>query len=142
MLDLLGDRVRLRQREVGGELEVERELRSRGERDGGDVVHLAHARHAERGRVRALAHGADRLLRLDVDDDVRLRQRVLHGALDGVGGGVALAQRRVGGDADHDVGEVAARGLAHPQPPQLDRRIDRHDRQARRLLGVGRARDP
>ena len=29
--------------------------------DGGDVVHLAHARHAERGRVRALAHGADRL---------------------------------------------------------------------------------
>ena len=78
--------------------------------------------------MRALAHGADRLLRLDVDDDVCLRQRVLHGALDVVSGSVALAHRGVGGDADHDVREVAPAGLAHPQPPQLDRRLDRRDR--------------
>ena len=84
-------------------------------------MYLAHARHAERRRVRALAHGADRLLRLDVDDDIRLRQRVLHGALDVVGGRVTLAHRRVGGDTDHDVRELAASGLPHPQAPQLDR---------------------
>ena len=114
----------------------------RRERDGGDVVHLAHARHAERRRVRALAHGAGRLAGLDVDDDVRLRQRGLHRALDRVGGGVPLAHRRVGGDADHDVREVAARGLAHPQPAQLDRRIDRRDRLAARPPRRRRERDP
>ena len=43
-----------------------------------------------------------------------------------------------GETADHDVGEVPAGGLAHPQPAQLDRRLDPRDRLARRLLGVGR----
>ncbi len=59
----------------------------------------------------------DRLSRLDVDDDVRLGQRVLHGAFDVVGGGVTLPHRRVRGDSDHDVREVATRRLAHPQAP-------------------------
>ena len=55
-LDLLGDRVRLLEREVARELEVERELGAAVDRDDRDVVHLAHARDVERRGVRALAH--------------------------------------------------------------------------------------
>ena len=77
---------------------------------------------AERGGVRALAHVGLALERLDVDDDVRLGQRVLHRLLDRVGRRVALADGGVRRDADDDVGEVAARRLAHPQPAQVDRR--------------------
>ena len=104
------------------------------------VVHLAHARHAERGRVRALAHGAVVLARLDVHDDVGLGQRRLHGPLDRVGRRMPLADGGVEVDADHDVGEVASRGLAHAQPPQLDRRLDAGDGAAARPPPRRRAR--
>ena len=53
-------------------------------------MHLAHARDGDGGGVRALADGVV-LARLDVDDDVALRQRAPHRLLDGVGGGVPLA---------------------------------------------------
>ena len=86
-----------------------------------DVVYLAHARHRERRRVRALAHVACLLERLDVDDDVCLGQRVLHGLLDGVRRRVALADDGVRLDADDDVGEVAPRRLPHAQAAELDR---------------------
>ena len=52
---------------------------------------------------------------------------------------MALPHRRVRGDSDHDVREVAARRLAHPQAPQLDRRIDRNDGEPRGLLCVRRS---
>ena len=88
-------------------------------------MHLAHARHAERGRERALAHGRRALERLDVDDDVGLGQRMLHRVLDRVRRRVALADGGVRLDADDDVGEVAARRLTHAQPAQLDGGRDR-----------------
>ena len=56
-LDLLGDLVRLLEREVARQLEVERELGAGADGEHAHVVHLAHARNAERSRVRALAHG-------------------------------------------------------------------------------------
>src|SRR5262249_52149622 len=60
-LDLFGNRVRLVEGQLGRELEVEGELRAGREGDGADVVHLAHARHAERRGVRALAYGTGEL---------------------------------------------------------------------------------
>ena len=131
--------MRLLERESAGKLEVERELGAAVDRDDRDVVHLAHARDVERRGVRALAHvGVGGLDRLDVDDDVRLRQRRLHRALDRVGRRVALPDGRVVVDADHDVREHAPRRLPHPQPPQLHRRLDADDRLPRRLLRVRR----
>ena len=58
-----------------------------------DVVHLAHPRHADRGRVRALAQRRV-LERLDVDDDVGVRQRALDRRLDRVRGSMPLPDRR------------------------------------------------
>jgi len=52
--------------------------------------------------------------RLDVDDDVALRQGTLHGVLDAVGGRVPLTDGGAGRDSDHDVGKRPARGLAEP----------------------------
>ncbi len=85
------------------------------------------ARAARRAppRARARARRRRRPDRLDVDDDVRLRQRRLHGALDRVGRRMALADGGVVVDADHDVREDASRRLAHAQPPQLHRRLRR-----------------
>ena len=58
-LDLLRDRVRLLEREVARQLQMERELGARVERHRADVVHLAHAR-ARRARRRARARAAPR----------------------------------------------------------------------------------
>ena len=118
---------------------MQRELRPAVDVDEREVVHLADARHGERRGVRALAHR--RVLdRLDVHDDVRVRQRALDRGLDGVRGGVALADGRARGDADHDVGELAAARLAHAEPAHLDRRAQLADRRERGRLGLrGRA---
>ena len=129
--------MRLLEREVARELEVERDLVRIAEVDDADVVHLAHARDAERRHRRALAERLLARLGLDVDDDVALRQRPLDGGLDRVGGRVALADGGSGGHADDDVHEVLPAGLAHPQPLQVHRRLDPGDRRAR---GLGRVR--
>ena len=136
-LDFLRDLVRLVEREPAGKLEVQRDLGARIGRDDADVVHLAHATHAERSCVRALAHLRAIAERLDVHDDVRLGQRRLHCPLDRVRSCVPLSDSGIDGDADHDVGEVAAGGLAHAQAPELDRRADVLDREACRLLRIG-----
>ncbi len=128
-LDLLRDRVRLLERQVPGQLQVQRELRVTADVDDGQVVDLPHARDGERGRVGALP---DRRLvseRLDVHDDVGLGQRPVHGVLDGVGRGMPLPDRGARRDADHDVGEVAAGRLPHPQPTEVHGRLDRLDRE-------------
>ena len=57
-LELLGDLVRLLEREVAGQLHVQRQLLVPVDIDQREVVHLADARHADRGRVRALAQVA------------------------------------------------------------------------------------
>ena len=54
-LELLGDVVRLLERQVTGELHVERELLAAVDVDEREVVHLTHTRHADCGGVRALA---------------------------------------------------------------------------------------
>ena len=53
--------------------------------------------------------------RLDVDDDVGARDGPLDRLLDGVGGGMALADRRARRHADDDVGEVPPGRAAHAQ---------------------------
>ena len=110
----LRDRVRLLERQVAGQLEVERDLGPSVHLDEREVVDLAHARHGERCGVRALAHVLV-VERLDVDDDVAARQRALDRGLDGVGGGVTLPDCGAGRDADDDVGELPSRRLPHPQ---------------------------
>ena len=134
LLDLLGHLVRGLERHLARQLEVQRQLEAAGDVDERKVVDLAHARHRQRRRVRALAD-ARVLERLDVDDDVTAGQRALDRALDRVGDGVPLADGRDRGDADHHVGELASARLAHPQPSQLHCGGDLHDRRERRGLG-------
>ena len=75
---------------------------------------------------------------LDVDDDVAAGERLLQRVLDRIGRRVALADPGRGRDADHDIRELPAAGLPHPQPPQLDDRPELGDRRARRCLGARR----
>ena len=82
---------------------------------------LAHLGHRRRGRGRALAQPALRRGRLDVDDDVGVAERARDELLDRVGGRVRLADALVGRDADDEVGEVAAGGVADAHAAQLDR---------------------
>ena len=101
-------------------------------------MHLADARHRECRCVHALAQRSLALGRLDVDDDVALGKRALHGLFDRVRRRVPLAHRRVGRDADDDVGEVTTARLAHAEPPELNRGPQPGDRGTRRSLGVDR----
>src|SRR5204862_7733285 len=98
------------------------------------VVDLAHARHALGRGERPLAQSRLVVLRLDVDDDVALRQGTLNRGLDRISRSVTLADHRSGRHADHDVREVAAGGLAPSQPAELDRWLEPTGRLARPLL--------
>ena len=51
---------------------------------------------------------------------------------------MTLTDARIRRDADHDVREVAPRGLAHAQAPELHARLQLLDRGERGPLGVGR----
>ena len=97
---------------------------------------LPDRRHRGRGGVDPLAEvvlGSG----LDVDDDVGARKRPLDGRLDRVRRRVALADTCRGGNADHDVGELPASRLPHPETPQLDVGPERRDRSPGRILGAG-----
>ncbi len=113
-LDRLGDVVRDRQRQLAGELQVERDLDARADVEDGDVVHLADAGDAERGGCGALAE----LRGLRAARRGRPRRRPEPPAPPPprrVGGRVSLADGRARRDADDDVGEVAAGGAPHAQ---------------------------
>ena len=129
-LDLLRDVVRLVEREVARQLEVERDLDAPVDVENHEVVDLAHVRDRERRREHTLADRHRRPARLDVDDDVDPRQGVVQGALDAVGRGVALADGGAGGDADDDVREVLAARSAEAEPTQLHGWIEPRDRMA------------
>ena len=59
--------------------------------------------------------------------------------LDAIGGGMTLSDAVRWRDADHDVGERAGRAAWRSRKrTQLDRRLERHDRLSRGVLGVGR----
>jgi hypothetical protein len=109
--------VRLLERHLSRQLQVQRDLGASVGSQHGKIVDLAHLRHALRRRERALAESRLVLLGLDVDDDVALRQRFVKSGLDGVSRGVALADRGARRDADDDIGELLRPSLAHPQPP-------------------------
>ena len=121
--------MRLFQREVARQLQVERDLGPAVHDKHVDVVHLAHTPDVEGGRLRALADPGG-LARLDVDDNVAARQGRLHRCLDSVGGRVPLADAGARRNTDHDVCELAPAGLAHAQPLQVDSRLDARDRRA------------
>ena len=99
---------------------------------------LAHAADRQGRAAGALAQVARGLVGLDVDDDVAAGQGVPDRGLDRVGDGVALADGRVGADADHDVDEVPARRLAQPQAAHVDRRLGLGDGRAGALVGAAR----
>ena len=130
--------MRVLERQVAGQLQVERDFGPAADVEDGDVVHLAYLRHAERGGVRALPDRGLVLLRLDVDDDVAPGKRIVHRGFHAVGGLVSLADGGARGDGDHDVRELARARLTHAQPPDLDRRFDPGDRGQRRLLCLSR----
>ncbi len=106
------------------------------------VVDLADVRDRERGGEHALADPAVGSPRLDVDDDVDPRERVVQRLLDAVGGGMPLADRGTGSDADDDVGEVLASRTPKPKPAKLDRRLERRDRLTRNPRVAPRASGP
>ena len=118
----------LRQRHLGGELQVHRHIQGAVALKDRDVVRFHDRRLFQRDREHPLAQSQPAPPWLDVDDDVAARQRGLEGRLDHVRGLVALDDglgRRHGHD---DVGEVAAGRLAQPQPAQLDVLADALDR--------------
>ena len=117
--------------EVARELQVERDLDAPVDVEHRQVVDLAHVRDGERGGEDAFANPAVAAARLDVDDDVDPRERVVQRLLDAVGRRVALADRGSRRDADDDVGEVLPSRSPQPEPPELDGRIERRDRPAR-----------
>ncbi len=121
-LDALGDVVRLADRDVGGELEVQGEADVAVVLVDGDVVGFADQRLGQRDRQCAVAEVQPVAPRFEVDDDVGVGQRVADGGLDRVGGAVALDDGLARRDGHDGVGEVVAAGLAQPQPPQVDRR--------------------
>ena len=85
-------------------------------------------RDAERRSEGALADAPLGAARLDVHDDVGVREPVAQGLLHPVCGRVPLAHGLRGRDADDDVRVVAAARLAHAEPPELDRRVELGDR--------------
>ena len=111
--------MRLDQRHAAGQLDVERELLAPVDLDEGHVVDLAHGGNGGRGGVDALAQVA-LVAGLDVHDDVASGKRPLDRRLDRVRRRVPLPDPGRGRDADHDVGELPAARLPHPQPAQLD----------------------
>ena len=90
ILHVLRDRMRVGEREVAGQLQVERHLGSVDGVDQRQVVELAHVGDGHRRRLDALADLRLRRRRLDVDDDVAFREHALHRVLDAIGRGVAL----------------------------------------------------
>ena len=98
-----------------------------------DVVHLAHAGLAQRGRIGALPHRL-RFLRLDMDHHVGSGHGFLYRPLDGVRRRVPLLDRGAVRNPDDDVGEVAPGRPPHPEPAQLHSGLELLDRRERRLL--------
>ncbi len=86
----------------------------------------------------ALADRCFVLLRLDVDDDVAAGQHVVQRLLHPVGSRVALADGRARRHRDHDVRELAAARLPHPQTSQRHGGLDPCNRNPRRVLRIGR----
>ena len=115
-LDLLGDLVRLLERQVARQLQVERDSVRPAERDDVEVVDLAHARDAERRSVRALAQ------RRLVSSGSTWTTTSLPGSARSSAASTRSAAAcpwpdgRPRRDADDDVGERPARRLAQPQP--------------------------
>ena len=92
VLDLGGDLVRLLQRQHPGSFRWSETATPSSDLHRAHVVDLADLRDGCGGCLDPLAQARD-VARLDVDDDVGLRQRALDRLLDRVGGGVPLADR-------------------------------------------------
>ena len=116
---------------------MQRQLEAVARVDHGEVVQLPHVRDGHRRRADTLAELGLTAGGLDVHDDVAFRKRTLHGRLDPISGRVPLPHGRAGRDTDHDVRERAPAGLAQPEPPEDDGRVEPVDRLPR---GVDRTR--
>jgi len=87
--------VRLLERQRARQLEVQGDRRPLVRLDRGDVVHLAHARHADRRCPHPVAQAGAAGRGFDVDDDVALGECPLDRSLYRVGRGVSLSDRRI-----------------------------------------------
>ena len=136
-LELLGDRVRLVERQRARQLHVQRQLGAARRRPPArgcaprGCRGTATAAACARSRSDATSSGSTCTTTSAFGSAPRP-------PLDRVRRRVALAYRRAGRHADHDVGELAAAGLAHAEAPQLDRRPHLLDRRDGRRLRVGR----
>ena len=117
---------------------MERDLHAPVDLEDAEVVDLTHLRNAECGREHPLADLRVRAPRLDVHDDVGIGKAFAHRFLDPVRRSVALPHRGARSDPDDDVREVPTARLAHAEPPELHRWVERVDRRAGGVLRVGR----
>ena len=76
-LDLLRDVVRLIERKLARQLQVERDLDAPVDVEDLEIVELSHVRDGERGGENAFAECPGAVTRLDVDYDVDPRQRLV-----------------------------------------------------------------
>ena len=136
--DLARGSMRVLEGQVCRELQVQRDLGAVLGSQHRKIVDLAHLRHVLRRGQGPLAQRGLVFLRLDVDDDVALRQRLVDRRLDRVRRGVALADCGSRRDADDDVRELPAPGLPHPQTPQLHKRLEPPDRSRSDGVSLGR----
>ena len=130
--------MRLLERQVAGQLQVQRDLRAAV-----DVEHVTLWISRTRGTPSAAACARSRSASSSSAGSTwtttSLPGSAVERGLDRVRGGVSLADRRARRDADHDVREVAAGRLAHAQPARaLTGGLDAGDRLPRGFLRVGR----
>ena len=120
--------MRLVERKIARQLEMERDLDPPVDIEDLEVVKLADLRHRQRGGEHTLAQRPGALARFDVDDDIDPGQRAVESLLDAVGSSMPLADRRAGRDSDHDIREVLSARTPEPEPAKLDGRIEAGDR--------------
>ena len=125
-LDARRDAVGLLERELAGELEVERHLGAVANAEHGDVVDLTHRRDLERRGEGLLSEGRVRGGLGSTWTTTSLPGKAASTAvLHRVGDGVRLRHRGPRREPDDDVGEVAAGRLPEPEASQLDRGVQR-----------------
>ena len=141
-LELLGDRMRLLERQFARQLDVQRELGAAVDVDEREVVHLAHLPHGERGRVRTLAQVGGSCERLDVHDDVASGSARSTAASTASAAACPWPTAAPGETPITTSANWRPAGLPHAQPPQLDGRLQRRRSPSARRPRPRPARDP
>src|SRR6516164_9274262 len=105
---------------VGCQLEVEGHALAAGVLVDRDVMDVADQRLRERHRERPVTQVKTLQARLEVDDDIGVREHVPDSSLDVLGSALTLDDRLARRYGDNGIGEVLAARLPYAQTPQLD----------------------